>query len=116
LSSKLAPDYLHQAIDDHLPSFDLVIFLRPVAPFASGESGARLHRCEPAHGLNAETGVRRISSDLHAALNDARVRHGPRLPDRFVIEIKDGFAITRNDRRPIPNGRASSCRTPPFAP
>jgi len=45
----------------------------------------------------AETTVRRISSDFRAALNDARVRHGERLPDRFIIEIKDGFAITRND-------------------
>ena len=41
--------------------------------------------------------MRRISGDCRAALNDTRVRHGARRPDRFIVEITDGFAITRND-------------------
>ena len=45
----------------------------------------------------AETTVRRISNDFRAALNAARARYGSRLPDRFILEVKDGFRITAAD-------------------
>jgi hypothetical protein len=45
----------------------------------------------------AETTVRRISSDLRAALNAARIQHRPRLPNGFAEMVKDGFAIGPND-------------------
>jgi hypothetical protein len=41
--------------------------------------------------------VRRISNDFRAALNAARARYGSRLPDRFILEVKDGFRITAAD-------------------
>jgi integrase len=67
----------------------------------------RLHQLEPSDIIDwkkrvrakaiKETSVRRIASDLRAALNAARVRHRRRLPAGFSDTIKDGFAISPED-------------------
>lgn len=44
-----------------------------------------------------ETTVRRIASDLRAALNAARVQNRTRLPAGFAEMVKDGFAIGPDD-------------------
>ena len=62
-----------------------------------------------------ETTVRRIASDLRAALNAARFENRTLLPAGFAEMIKDGFAIGADDPAAIPNAPTSSWTTTTFA-
>lgn len=51
-------------------------------------------------GLSAAT-IKRTVNDLRAACNEAGRVHRSKLPDRFPIEVREGFAVATQDRTPI---------------
>lgn len=53
-----------------------------------------------AKGLSAAT-IKRTVNDLRAACNEAGRVHQSKLPDRYPIEVRDGFAIQTQDRTPV---------------
>lgn len=53
-----------------------------------------------AKGLGVAT-IKRVVNDLRAACNEAGRVHQTELPDRFTIELRDGFAVATQDRTSV---------------